>query len=179
MGLSDPSLCVRPSCSRTGCWSFVPIFTIFWLWLGLERSHYISMVRLEGSCSIVSFTVCQGKLAAALLLPLSICTLYRYGASQTIINLAIYDLIIPSPSSISQVFLSLPRACICPCVCLLSVCMFAVLSVLFHRMPTLFIMPVSAFKWWPSSSQYADRNTGMDLIKLDDIHDMQRVSCEF
>lgn len=55
LGLSHSPLCLYTSFSFHSCWSSVSLFTVFWLWLGLERSNYSHMVRLaRGSC-IVTF----------------------------------------------------------------------------------------------------------------------------
>uniref|UniRef100_A0A2P2LR80 SOS1 n=1 Tax=Rhizophora mucronata TaxID=61149 RepID=A0A2P2LR80_RHIMU len=42
-----------PVCS---CWSVVSLFTLFWLWFGLEGSYNSHMVRSARGCCIVSFT---------------------------------------------------------------------------------------------------------------------------
>lgn len=61
MGLSHSPLCLCTSFTSHSCWSLVSLFTVFWLWLGLERGYYSHMVRLARSCCIVTFTISGGK----------------------------------------------------------------------------------------------------------------------
>lgn len=59
--LPHTSVCFGASISSYSCRSTIPLSSILWLWFGLERGDYLSLVWPTRSCSIVTITVRQGK----------------------------------------------------------------------------------------------------------------------